>query len=783
MTSGKAERCQTQNTKLIYYLMKKKNNLLSRLLFVTLGISFISSCQKEALTSAQEITDAQESFSIGIEIDSIPIMPLEAEVVKSKSTEDEHTVQTARALEFTVSSNSNYPKLVAKDGKDSIPLHLILYSTDYPNDRTFYSKDVVYFHIKNGYISRPTQKVEFIGGTYRRSDGKVLTWKLANGELLFNNKDKFRLTALYAPGAKRNGTTINFEATSPQRFFSEGESFVVGKDINIPFVLGTVRGAERSPGVPLTLQHNGKTSPSLYYSPEYNKPENYSFSFKRTNGAAFYPLGTLFAMRFQNNMKGLSDLNSQMDPVYWQGSNGNLKMATYNYKINEVRIRSTSTKGTFSLENRALNFSPNEIKTYKFKPQKEVLLKLDKKETPWIYFWQYSQGGADNSSIEVSLNMLNTTLGIDNTALVYRAKGSSFKNSHKYYKTIALTRELRLPPLATLAPTFISYHGQNIAWGNSWESNTRFAEGDGSGADAASKRGIGGSYNVDDLKKNNFYLLNPFTVRSLVSGDYDKALDKTKWILPRAEALEAYFPPFITGITAASDRWHRVEEGTRTDRREVIVNGVRMWDNALYRSPSNQNDLTGQNQTAGNSIRVFYGIRYIGTQYVSAYRYIEYGKWRPSTSGTDLSTASRLIIQSRSLPLSAGMKNGNYDEATAKKYLEDVIAKNEFWSDNVENGTTLSTSNCRDYKPDVIERVLPLTGELLYDGRIQHVGEQTQMWTYPIGVTNYSIDNLPYFRISNGRSSTYVPTKVSGIASKNFSAMILPILMPGQGEH
>ena len=762
--------------------MKQKNNLLSRLLFVTLGTGLIASCQKEVVSTIPDTTDAQESFSIGIEIDSIPIMPLEAEVVKSQSTEDEHTVQTARALEFTVSSDSNYPKLVAKDGKDSIPLHLILYSADYPNDRTFYSKDVVYFHIKDGYISRPSKKVEFIGGTYRTLSG-TKQWNLSKGDLLFNNKDKFRLTALYAPGATRNGATINFEASSPQRFYSEGDKFIVGKDINIPFVLGTVRGAERSPGVPLTLQHNSKTSPSLYNSPEYNNPENYSFSFKRTNGAAFYPLGTLFAMRFQNNMKGLDDLNSLMDPVYWQGSNGNLKMATYNYKINEVRIRSTSTKGTFNLENRALNFSPNEIKTYKFKPQKEVLLKLDKKETPWIYFWQYSQGGAEDSSIEVSLNMLNTTLGIDNTALVYKAKGSSFKNSHKYYKTIALTRELRLPPLATLAPTFISYHGQNIAWGNSWESNTRFAEGDGSGADAASKRGIGGSYNVDDLKKNNFHLLNPFTVRSLVSGDYDKALDKTKWILPRAEALQAYFPPFITGITAASDRFHRVEEGTRTDHRQVIVNGVRMWDNALYRSPSNQNDLTGQNQTAGNSIRVFYGIRYIGTQYVSAYRYIEYGKWRPSTSGTDLSTASRLIIQSRSLPLSAGMKNGNYDEATAKKYLEDVIAKNEFWSDNVGNGTTLSTSNCRDYKPDVIERVLPLTGELLYDGRIQHVGEQTQLWTYPIGVTNYSRDNLPYFRISNGRSSTYVPTKVPGFASKNFSAMILPILMPGQGEH
>lgn len=766
--------------------MKQKNNLLSRLLFVPLGISLIASCQKEVVSTIPDTTDAQESFSIGIEIDSIPIMPLEAEVVKSQSTEEEHTVQTARALEFTVPSNSNYPKLVAKDGKDSIPLHLILYSADYPNDRTFYSKDVVYFHIKNGYISRPTQKVEFIGGTYRRSDGKTLTWKLANGELLFNNKDKFRLTALYAPGATRNGTTINFEASSPQRFFSEGEKFIVGKDINIPFVLGTVRGAERSPGVPLTLQHNSKTSPSLYYRPEeYNNPENYSFSFKRTNGAAFYPLGTLFAMRFQNNMKGLSDLNSQMDPVYWQGSNGNLKMATYNYKINEVRIRSTSTKGTFSLENRALNFSPNEIKTYKFRPQKdkEVLLKIDKKETPWIYFWQYSQGGADDSSIEVSLNMLNTTLGVDNTALVYRAKGSSFKNSHKYYKTIALTRELRLPPLATLAPTFIAYHGQNIAWGNSWESNTQFAEGDGSGPDAADKRGIGGSYNAKDLQNNNYYLLNPFTVKSLASGDYDKALDKTKWVLPRPEALEAYFPPFITGITAASDRYHSVYEGTRTDRREVIVNGVRMIDNALYRSPSNQNDLTGQNQTAGNSIRVFYGIRYIGTQYVSAYRYIEYGKWRPATGSPDLSTASRLIIQSRSLPLSAGMKNGNYDEATAKKYLEDVIAKNEFWSDNVGNGTTLSTANCRDYKPDVIERILPLTGELQYDGRIQGIGEQTQIWTYPIGVTNYSRDNLPYFRISNGRSSTYVPQKVFGFASKNFSAMILPILMPGQGEH
>ena len=110
--------------------MKQKNNLLSKLLFVPLGIILIASCQKEVVSTIPDTTDAQESFSIGIEIDSIPIMPLEAEVVKSQSSEDEHTVQTARALEFTVSSDSNYPKLVAKDGKDSIPLHLILYSPD-----------------------------------------------------------------------------------------------------------------------------------------------------------------------------------------------------------------------------------------------------------------------------------------------------------------------------------------------------------------------------------------------------------------------------------------------------------------------------------------------------------------------------------------------------------------------------------------------------------------------------------------------------------------------------
>ena len=746
----------------------------------------VSACTQDKVISERSVTTENgESFSIGIELDSIPILPLETELIQSNGSEDDKPVQTARALEYTVSTG-NYPQLTAKDEGDSIPVYLVLSSTQYPNDRTFYSKKEVYLHVKNGYVSRPSQKVEFLGGTYRLANGRTKQWNLSSGELLFNNKNTFRLTALYAPGATRNGTTINFDGVSPNRFFKAGDKFVVGKDIKIPFVLGMVNGATRTPGVPLNLEHNSKVSQSAYWSPEYNNLDNYGFKFKRSQGAAFYPLGTLFGIRFKNNMNALNNLSAIMDPVYWQGSNGNLKMAKYNYKIRDVRMRSTTAKGTFNLENRTLAFSPNGVSNQKITlgSGKEIDLRYDGGPSPWIYFWQYSQGGTEDSSVEISLNMLNTTLGIDNLARVYRAKGSNFKNSHKYYKTVLLARELRLPPLATLAPTFISYKGDQIAWGNAWESNAKFAEGDGTGADAGNKRGIGTPYGVADLQDDNKRLLNPFTVRSLIPGEYNPKLNETKWILPSLKAIKAYFPPFISKITVPTDVGHEIVRGTLEYKEEITLNGITMIDNAVYHSPSAQNDLTGKKQGASNSIRVYYGIRHIGTDYVAAYRYIEVGKWRPNvTNPNDKSIASRYIIQSRSLPRTAGMKDGHYDGTTAKKYLEDVIAKNEFWSDDVSDGTTLTTDNIKRYRPDVIERIISLPGEMRYGGAVDRIGEVVQIFLYPVGITDYNTQNLPYFPVSNGRSASFTEGKINFGNRKTFRAMILPILLPGQGEH
>lgn len=766
--------------------MKKMNQWSSLLLFTLLMLS-VSSCKQEDV-AVQPTTETKEppSFTTNISLQDIPVLAPEERAIVSTDAEDEagDAGQGVRAFEYTVpAEGQNYPRLSFKEG-DKIPVRILLYPNvnGYYGTKVFYSKNTVHLTVKKGMLSISEKKMELVGGAYTEgSDDKNLAF---TGKLVNDNKDKWMMTAIYAPGATSAASLINFRGASPLRFLEAGTKLEVGKDINIPFVLGVKSKDGYKPGVPVKMLAD--VDKTKLNKTELDNPNNYSFEVKKTEGMGFYPLGTLFALRFSNDMKNLADLKSKMDKKYWNANNGNYEqvLSTYNYKVEKVTISSTTQEGTFDI-GKSVSFTPSGLTRSSFVPQKEVTLSLDEAKTPWLYIWQYSSGGADNSALEITFNLYNKELGVHTLEKVYRAVGSKFKGSHKYYKHLKISRELRLPPLALFAPTFVSFIDNDLTWGNPWGSNAK------EGNDHT-ERGVGRPYLAKEFFENNKRMINPFTIKSSSSSsdqsDFDK--DDTKWILPSEKEIKSIFPTSIKQLTVTdAGEPKRQIVGVNED---VVINGLPVQAKAYYYARENGKDITGKNQKDPASLRVYYALRYVGTQYVSAWRYIEWGRWNNNlNNSTDQPIASKFIIQSRSLPLSAGATGNKKtgfasNDQKAFDLLEHTIGTNEFWSDRVKNSDQLTIHNVAPavgmddklLKPDVIQRIFPLVGTW-YKGKRAYIGTAFNIWVAP---ENDKPSATRAYQVSNQDrpSLTMVNSLLMGSSGK---AMVLPVLYPARAKN
>lgn len=767
--------------------MKKMNQWSSLLLFTLLMLS-VSSCKQEDV-AVQTATETKEppSFTTNVSLQDIPVLAPEERTIVSTDAEDEagDAGQGVRAFEYTVpAEGQNYPRLSFKEG-DKIPVRILLYPNvnGYYGTKVFYSKNTVHLTVKNGMLSISEKKMELVGGAYTEgSDDKNLAF---TGKLVNDNKDKWMMTAIYAPGATSAASLINFRGASPLRFLAAGTKLEVGKDINIPFVLGVKSKDGYKPGVPVKMLAD--VDKTKLNKTELDNPNNYSFEVKKTEGMGFYPLGTLFALRFSNDMKNLADLKSKMDKKYWNANNGNYEqvLSTYNYKVEKVTISSTTQEGTFDI-GKSVSFTPSGLTRSSFVPQKEVTLSLDEAKTPWLYIWQYSSGGADNSALEITFNLYNKELGVHTLEKVYRAVGSKFKGSHKYYKHLKISRELRLPPLALFAPTFVSFIDNDLTWGNPWGSNAK------EGNDHT-ERGVGRPYLAKEFFENNKRMINPFTIKSSSSSssdqsDFDK--DDTKWILPSEKEIKSIFPTSIKQLTVTdAGEPKRQIVGVNED---VVINGLPVQAKAYYYARENGKDITGKNQKDPASLRVYYALRYVGTQYVSAWRYIEWGRWNNNlNNSTDKPIASKFIIQSRSLPLSAGATGNKKtgfasNDQKAFDLLEHTIGTNEFWSDRVKNSDQLTIHNVAPavgmddklLKPDVIQRIFPLVGTW-YKGKRAYIGTAFNIWVAP---ENDKPSATRAYQVSNQDrpSLTMVNSLLMGSSGK---AMVLPVLYPARAKN
>lgn len=777
----------------------KKITSWSSLLLLALFVVAFAACRHDDLASKAGADADQPTFAMDIDLEDIPILPLEERTITTTDTEDgsrdESKPQSARAFEFTVPAEGggNYPKLSFRDG-DKLSVYLVLYPQGSYGTQVFYSKDKVELTVKNNKISFKMKGLKFVGGHGLSFSGK----------LAFDNQNDWRLTALYAPGSSEasGANIINFTGKSPAKFLNPGEKLVLGTDINIPFVLGVKKtDGSHEPGVPVTMiPDNQKVNPKTNSNPEYNNPENYRFEVKPTEGAGFYPLGTLFAMRFSNDMKSVTVAKEMMDEKYWLGNNGNYSetLRQYDFAITKVSIRSTSMKGRFDIGS-SVSFTPNETTVSSFTLPQEGGVRLNKEgaETPWLYFWQYSAEGKENSIMEVTFDLYNEALGVNTVERVYRTYGGAFKSSNKYYKHLKLARELRLSPLATLGASFISFYPgdpQGIQWSDPWVNHSRIADGP--------NANIGGMYlrtEVEGKFRTPFQVKDPKNSSAYLNG-------RTWWVLPSTAVIRGIFPPSIDGISNIRDAapTYVPKEYSPREGEPIVVDGIKIDDYAIYATYGVWDLYPGagtQRQSKKESLRVYYGLRYVGTQYVSAWRYIELGPWMKKASDDGMHPIeSKYIIQSRSLPLSAGATwnagtGGQpgfyaYDEAKSRDLLLNTIMKNSFWSDRVEDRyevvntsgqsqtvDPLNYENVRYLKPDVIERAFPLLGDWsTFGGTRRNTGTIFNFWIAP---DKNSGKATHVFRVCNTEQSNLSGAQV-GYGKPR--AVIIPILMPRQAQ-
>ena len=160
-------------------------------------------------------------------------------------------------------------------------------------------------------------------------------------------------------------------------------------------------------------------------------------------------------------------------------------------------------------------------------------------ETPWLYFWQYSAGGKENSIMEVTFDLYNEALGVNTVERVYRTYGGAFKSSNKYYKHLKLARELRLSPLATLGASFISFYPgdpQGIQWSDPWVNHSRIADGP--------NANIGGIYlrsEVEGKFRTPFQVKDPQNSSAYLNG-------RTWWVIPSTAARLTGFRIYVTEL-------------------------------------------------------------------------------------------------------------------------------------------------------------------------------------------------------------------------------------------
>ena len=605
---------------------------------------------------------------------------------------------------------------------------------------------------------------------------------------------------------------INKKCQIPNKLYKPGEKLVLGRDITVPFQLGTDavgRVGERRWGVRMAVANNDRNSSNL-------TPRLVCID----TDPNFLPYGSLLCMRFKNSMHKLSEdpgIKKHLDNTYNQLT---WKKTSFSYFLRGISVESsTSTAGgwidvrslaapdraplswhgfrpdghgysftnvhddPFFQEVRLDKADPNNLKTgyplFRLKDGQK-----DTDWTPYYYVWMKSiDESRDNAlygseGLHVRMQLFNATL--EQSGLGSRTAFVSEKN-HKsgraYFREKELVGGLVLTPLGYFGPDFVlsdSRYGGAYVWPDSVAENRVLAN---------------SRYFLPELRG---YFANTFDVNGRPSVSGAPTLTGLKWQIPDAHTVNSVFPPHLGNINASS---HARGDDMQERTEDVKIGGV------LYKGMKSyyyrEANFVDNESNSPKNYNSYYALRFVGTPFCEAVRYTEYGKWYHGTTGNpgnkpgDYTPDSRFVIHTRHL----GNEGVRFkDDASAKAFLKNVVAANRprmdqaphnefwgnFWKPDVSRGITLRVFHVPGSPTPAYGYGAPQESARVgaYVGMVFQMAVKNGYWKGTPNFMTYQFDNAGRFQHSFDFNDPFKQL----FKEKYQATSVLPVLAPAELE-
>lgn len=703
--------------------MKKKLTCFNSLLFVALFAATLGACRSDELASREDHSStvrggAQRADSFSVEL-SFGDVPFESRITTSQPIVEVNNNEGGKEKK----RDTRAALVVGDDGRTTINLAL-----DDANNR----KLKVLLILRNRDASRiavAEKEWSLVAGKTDRlqTDGDyTFTWVKGSGSLV---KDEGWYVDAMTGGewdARTKAYLINKSCAMPNKMYKAGEKLVLGRDIIVPFSLGTNqvgRNGERKWGVRMVVANENRNPGAPTLRLQCADPE-----------PTFSPYGSLLCMRFRNNTSMIArELSGNQDPVFsgrtWQPGH-------YSFLIRGISVESSSsTMGGwiqvdqlsqpdrkplqwhgFDANGHAYHFDNQAdkpfIKYVNMEGVKDndyhtgILLKRgtpNKEDAPWTpyyYVWvksldeSRSQALYGSLGLTVRLHVYNATLDPATTmhdpSVDPRAVFTSRKihlSGRAYFADESISTQLGISPLSLSAPALLYQKKVNGHVMNFWPpdaangyytyKNSEF-----------SKHRVEYDAIVNDL--NNYFSVSPSSPDSP-----NPEINNLKWMLPTGPMMKGVFPPQMNDINVMNyhggGEWREMHE-------DVSIGGVSLNNTLNYYYNPWEYKLKFSNDD--NYYHTYFGLRFVGTPYCTVYRYTLFGKWNDTEGGnsTFFHEHTRFIIQARHL--------GNIPEPPRgwKHFMQTVVAAGnapsnhnphvndfwgtDFWKPSVEKGIT-----------------------------------------------------------------------------------------------
>lgn len=589
--------------------------------------------------------------------------------------------------------------------------------------------------------------------------------------LHFNNGEDWRLHAIYAPDGEWDATTQTYKWSAKKvvkKLYGPGDKLTIGKDIDIPFVLG-YRSDKWNTGYPVKAKH------SKYWN--FEAEQQYGDdAHTQPLRARFRMLGSLYALRLKNDMLPNEPLTA--DDMDGQILGQLQYRPSYSFSIRGFYVESTQAvtsvaydfsglyrdlsateqsqpaalskgmKRDISLANAVVKETPQAVPTQSaptrlYLPFEKVnYADLDRQSTTkTLYFWMSEVDASkrpnahDGYGTSIWANLYNKTLKFPaGHTFVYTAK-SAHKSGYAYSSLATLREELRINPLGRMGLDYIS--GTPNTDPNNHAVTCSFARADAANGTPPSGTDPGagspyayakGAVKVKDIEGKRFkvnYIGKENTAHGEVATiDYGDLY----WQLPDRYDLFSVFPymgsmPGVSGGRWAPGVFYDPAAGAKTP---VYHDEQARIDGRIYRNLRSiyyrKVATLASQQTEDASRNVTYAFRFIGTPMAVAVRYTEIGRWYNSgtfTSNAAVNPDSRFRIDMKSIGNAYNYKD--LSDADAEKFLLTEVAKDDFWE---KTDKTLH--------PEVVSRTIHVNG-MWKNGAHTYGGQGFYIWTRLLG--------------------------------------------------